>query len=218
MSRQLPLAFIISVTFLACAGCESAAPPEERDVDFGRPVAARPRSRPRPASPEQPTEPSREPSRPPAAAEADQADETPKEEKEPRPVESKPQSQPSAQEAAAEPPPATPPSANRGGERRGSQGAQQQSDPVFPGREGRGKPATAVDAAAAGRRKLRSASAAAQRGDRQAACRLALDACSLVGAHAADDAACRQVAEEAERLIERTGSRPAGTVGPTRFE
>lgn len=218
MKRQLPIVLAVVFATLAGPGCARAPVSEDPDVDLGRPTASRPRSRPQTAAPEPAATPTREPAEPMSASGAGQSDEAPGNDKEASPSESRRQTPLPSQQAAAEPPSGPSPPAARGGESRGEQAAQPQTAPAFPGRETRDLPATPAAAAAAGRRKLQSASAAAQRGDRQTACRLALDACSAVAAHAATDAACRRVANEAERLIEQAGSRPAGPVGPTRFE
>lgn len=112
-----------------------------------------------------------------------------------------------------------PPSpAGSGPDHRTPQPARQQSAPVFPGRERGKQPETPAAAAAEGRRLVQRAAAAARGGDHQAACRLAVSACSAVAGHAESDPECRRVAAEAERVIEQCGGRAKGANVPTRFE
>lgn len=215
MSRRSQITDVLSLVALACLGCGGAPLPETSDVDFAQQAASRTRSRPGPAAVPGAASPPVKLVAASAATEPTPSSEGPKAPPQAQPEESKPPSPSPAEQPAARPPAA---SEGRGAGRRGAPASPLPSEPTLPGRQASDRPATPAAAAAAGRRQLQAAAAAAGRGDRTTACRLALEACSIVAAHAAADADCRQIAAEAERIVTRAGSRPARAVGPTRFE
>jgi hypothetical protein len=206
---------------LMVTGCGRVAVPEDADadVDFGNTAAPRSRGGQKVTPAERPA--SRRSAKPAEAAatpEADQPDRPQEGESKPESADAEPAADSRESTASGTSSRVPTPPSGSGEDRRAPQTPREQTEPVFPGRESRGRPATPAAAAAEGRRALQAAAAARRRGDQRAACRLALDACTAVAAHAEKDADCRRVAAEAEQVIERCGGRPAGGAVPTRFE
>jgi hypothetical protein len=192
---------------------------KEPGLDDDRPVAASPRGESQPDSADLGTRGSTRPSnerRPPADVREDDSPEL-RDESPPTPLDVPGTPSPAPRPADKRTDGPLQPS-DKHQDRRAPATPVQPVEPVLPGRAARERPETPEAAAAAGRRLVQSAAAAARRGDQRAACRLALEACSVVAPCTIDHMECRRIMQEAEAIIERAGSRPDNRAGATRFE